>query len=69
MSDALAIYLVLIGAFSLVVAVFNWDWAFRRWGALLEKVLGRNGTRWVYVVMGVIAISIGVIELLNSSAK
>jgi hypothetical protein len=67
MSNSIAIYVIVIGIFSLAVAIFNWDWAFRVWGSELEKVLGRKGTRWLYTVIGVIGISYGLFNLLKTS--
>ncbi len=57
---AMGIIFMLVGMFTCAGAVGNWEWFMtsrRAW--LLVKILGRNGARVFYVVLGLAIIAIG----------
>ena len=56
----IGILLALAGLYTLVGAIGNWDWFMenrkaRRW----VKLIGRNGTRVFYIVLGALLIVLG----------
>lgn len=56
---------ILLGLFSLVSAVFNFDWYFRTTGALtFVNWLGRTGARIFYALLGIGLIVCGILGLL-----
>ncbi len=47
------IFGILIGGFSLLGGILNWDWFYKaRKSAMLVKVFGRTGARIFYSVLG-----------------
>lgn len=62
---ACAVAVMLIGAFSLSGAIFNWNWYFENYKAQsIVKVFGRNGARIFYAVLGIVLIVLGLVVLL-----
>jgi drug/metabolite transporter superfamily protein YnfA len=55
---------VFAGAFSMAGAYFNWDWfmkSSRAW--LFVKLLGRNGARIAYGLLGAFLVTLGLTTL------
>lgn len=51
------IILILIGLFTMAGGVFDWDWFLGRWRAqLCIKLLGRQGARIFYIILGLAVI-------------
>ncbi len=47
------IFLGVMGCFSIAGAVFNWNWFMNsRRAAFLVKIMGRNGARVFYILLG-----------------
>ncbi len=65
-SDYLLLFIfIALGAFSLVAAVFNFDWYFETGGAsTFVRRLGRRGARVFYALLGAALICCGVLGLL-----
>lgn len=60
----LAIFIAL-GLFSVVAALFNFDWYFETSGAMtFVKWLGRGGARIFYLLLGLALMTCGVLGLL-----
>ncbi len=56
---------VLLGIFSVIAALFNFEWYFQTSGAMtFVKWFGRNGARVFYALLGIGLISCGVIGFL-----
>ncbi|GAB5491647.1 MAG: hypothetical protein Phog2KO_18620 [Phototrophicaceae bacterium] len=48
------------GGFALAGAIFNWDWFMESGrGNFLVKLIGRNGTRIFYGVIGLFLLAVG----------
>ncbi|MBN1648465.1 MAG: immunity 17 family protein [Spirochaetales bacterium] len=55
---------ILIGAFSLAAGIFNWDWFMKnRRAQFFVRVFKRTGARIFYGVLGLAAITIGILYL------
>jgi small neutral amino acid transporter SnatA (MarC family) len=55
-----SIFCVLAGLFSFAGAAFNWEWFMTHYRArLFVRVLGRNGARVLYALLGVFLASLG----------
>lgn len=55
-----SIFFVLAGLFSFAGAVFKWEWFMTHYRArLFVRVLGRNGARVLYALLGVFLASLG----------
>ncbi|RHJ92142.1 immunity 17 family protein [Parabacteroides bouchesdurhonensis] len=55
------ILFIVLGAFSIIAAVFNLDWYFQTSGAAtFVKRFGRGGARVFYVLLGLALIACGV---------
>lgn len=65
-SDYFILFLfIALGIFSIVAALFNFDWYFKTGGAMtFVNWLGRTGARWFYVFLGLGLIACGTIGLL-----
>lgn len=60
----LAIFIAL-GLFSVVAALFNFDWYFETSGAMtFVKWLGRGGARIFYLLLGLALVTCGILGLL-----
>lgn len=60
----LAIFIAL-GLFSVVAALFNFDWYFETSGAMtFVKWLGRGGARIFYFLLGLALVTCGILGLL-----
>ncbi len=54
--------LILIGLFSILGGILNWNWFMNSWRArFFVNVFGRNGARIFYVGLGVFLVIVGVI--------
>ena len=54
--------LILIGLFSILGGILNWNWFMNSWRArFFVNVFGRNGARIFYVGLGVFLVAVGVI--------
>ena len=54
--------LILIGLFSILGGILNWNWFMNSWRArFFVNVFGRNGARIFYVGLGVFLVVVGVI--------
>jgi len=61
----LFVIFILMGAFSLVAAVFNFNWYFESEGVMMfVRRFGRKGARIFYAVLGVVLIAGGIIGVL-----
>lgn len=48
------ILLIIVGLFSLVCAIGNWDWYMNsRKAQFMVKIMGRNGARAFYAILGI----------------
>ena len=57
---------IALGTFSLVAAIFNFDWYFQTSAALtFVKKLGRNGARIFYALLGLALIACGVAGIIR----
>ena len=57
---------IALGCFSVLAALFNWDWYFQTSGALtFVNWFGRKGARFFYAFLGLGLIVCGVIGLLH----
>lgn len=55
---------IALGLFSIVAAIFNFDWYFKTSGAMtFVNWLGRSGARIFYVLLGMGLIACGVLGL------
>lgn len=58
------ILFIALGVFSMVAAIFNFDWYFKTSGAItFVNWFGRGGARLFYVLLGLALIACGVIGL------
>ncbi|MEP6986192.1 MAG: immunity 17 family protein [Chloroflexota bacterium] len=56
------IVIILIGLFSILGGLLNWDWFMNNWRArFFVNILGRNGARLFYVGLGMFLIVVGII--------
>ena len=54
--------LILIGLFSILGGILNWDWFMNNWRArFFVNILGRNGTRIFYIGLGIFLVVVGVV--------
>ena len=54
--------LILIGLFSILGGILNWNWFMNNWRArFFVNIFGRNGARIFYVGLGVFLVVVGVI--------
>lgn len=54
------LFFVLVGLFTLVAAVGDWDWFMtHRKAAFFVSIIGRNGTRFFYAIIGVATVVCG----------
>lgn len=61
------IILILVGLFSLVAALFDWDWFMEnRRARFFVRVMGRTGARIFYGLLGVAIAMMGVFGLFSS---
>jgi len=61
----LFVIFILMGAFSLVAAVFNFNWYFESEGVMMfVRRFGRKGARIFYAVLGLVLIAGGIIGVL-----
>jgi len=61
----LFVIFILMGAFSLVSAVFNFNWYFESEGVMMfVRRFGRKGARIFYAVLGLVLIAGGIIGVL-----
>jgi len=61
----LFVIFILMGAFSLVAAAFNFNWYFESEGVMMfVRRFGRKGARIFYAVLGVVLIGGGIIGVL-----
>ncbi len=52
---------IALGLFSLIAALFNFDWYFQTGGAkTFVNQLGRTGARWFYALLGIGLIACGI---------
>ncbi|MDD2437009.1 MAG: immunity 17 family protein [Massilibacteroides sp.] len=59
---------LLLGTFSLIAAIFNFDWYFNTQGAsLFIKWFGRSGARLFYALLGLALLFCGIAGLLSST--
>lgn len=62
----LAIFLILAGAFSIVGSLQNWDIFFNNFRArIFVQMLGRQGARVFYILLGAALLVGGVLLLVN----
>ena len=53
---------ILLGVFSIIASIFNFDWYFETDGAkTFVRWLGRNGARIFYLILGIALIACGVL--------
>lgn len=65
-----SIILILIGAFSLAGAIFNWDWFITgRKARFFVDIFGRQGARFIYGVIGIALIVWGILMTLGIGIK
>ncbi len=68
MNIAFMIIMVLGGIFSICGAVFNWDFFFENYKARpVVKLIGRNGARVFYVLLGLFVIFCGIMFMVLTS--
>lgn len=61
----LLVIFIALGAFSLIAAIFNFDWYFSTSGAAtFVRRLGRRGARIFYAILGVVLMVCGVLGLI-----
>lgn len=61
----LFVIFILMGAFSLVAAAFNFNWYFESEGVMMfVRRFGRKGARIFYAVLGLVLIAGGIIGVL-----
>lgn len=61
-----SIVLILVGAFSLAGGVFNWDWFITgRKARFLVNIFGRQVTRVIYGVIGLVLIVWGMLMMMG----
>lgn len=62
MNFLILLFGLLIGGFSILCSVKNYDWFFRaRRARVIDNLMGRNGARIFYTVLGVIFIIAGIV--------
>lgn len=55
-----------IGGFSLLAALFNWDWFFSSANAsIFLRWLGRRGARYLYGIIGAFVMILGILMFLG----
>ena len=68
MNIAFMITMVLGGIFSICGAIFNWDFFFENYKARhVVKLIGRNGARVFYVLLGLFVIFCGIMFVVLTS--
>jgi len=56
------IVIILIGLFSILGGLLDWDWFMNSWRArFFVNILGRTGARLFYVGLGIFIIIVGII--------
>jgi len=61
MNIAFAVIMALGGIFSICASIFNWDFFFENYKARpVVKLIGRNGARVFYVLLGLFVIFCGI---------
>lgn len=66
MSTTTAIFVMLAGAFAIAGGILNWDWFMEhRRARIFVRLLGRQGARVLYALLGVAIIGLGVVSLLT----
>jgi hypothetical protein len=61
--DSTVILLIVVGLFSIVCAVLDFDWFFNsRKSQLFVKMFGRNGARIFYALLGIFIIAMGIMS-------
>ena len=59
---------VIVGTFSLLAAIFNWNWFFNSHNTeFIVKNVGRKKARWFYAAFGVLMIATGINFFLSVS--
>ena len=54
--------LILIGLFSILGGILNWNWFMNNWRArFFVNILGRNGARIFYIGLGIFLVVVGVL--------
>ena len=62
MKEPLALLLVLAGLFAVAGGVFDWEWFMsHRKARVFVKLLGRNGARVFYCILGSVVAVLGVL--------
>jgi len=66
-TNLVTIIAILLGVFSIVASILNWDFYFEhRKARSFVKLFGRNGARVFYVLLGIFIIVIGVMAQVNN---
>ncbi|MDE6665435.1 MAG: immunity 17 family protein [Ruminococcus sp.] len=61
MNTLMFVIVILVGAFSLIASVKNWDWYFNnRRARPFVRIFGRTGARIFYGLLGIFIIFVGV---------
>ncbi len=61
---------ILAGAFTVFCSVMNFDWYMNnRKARRLSAIIGRNGARILYIVIGVIIIIAGIAVMIQTAAR
>ncbi len=54
--------LILIGLFSILGGILNWNWFMNNWRArFFVNIFGRNGARIFYVGLGILMVAAGIL--------
>ncbi len=57
---------LLIGLFSFAASIFNWDFFFNaRRSKWLVNIIGRNGTRFFYSILGITLMIVGLLSFVG----
>jgi hypothetical protein len=67
-NTALVAVLIMAGLFSLTGAILNWEWYYEfRKAKSLVNLFGRDGTRIIYLALGLFLVGGGIIFALNTN--
>lgn len=56
----MSVVMMLIGAFPICGAIFNWDWFFSNYKARgIVNIFGRTGARIIYALIGLLLFGVG----------
>jgi len=62
MKEPMGLLLVLVGLFAIAGGLFDWEWFMtNRKAWVFVKLLGRNGARVFYSVLGLVVVALGLL--------